>query len=158
LSKARAGRRGFTVIELLTAVVVLGTVARMAYPDLHAMMLRAQAADVAAAVETARAAAERFHRERLRWPDDGYAGQVPPQLEGYLPEGFRFEGAGFRLDWELWPLPDGLPGEPSTRGLAAISVVTSDAALGRAVADLLPPGTAHWALDDTYTFVVARIP
>lgn len=155
--EARGARLGVTVIELLTGVVVLATIARMAYPSFHAMMTRAQADDVAAAVETARTAAERFHGERLRWPADAYAGQVPRELEGYLPEGFRFEGSGYRLDWERWNLPDGLPGERATHGVAAISVVTPDAALGRAVADVLDATAAHWELDDTWTFLVARI-
>ncbi len=158
MSAAREGRRGFTVVEFLTALIALITIARVAYPDIHEMMLRAHAADVAEAVGTARRAAERFRLERLRWPADGYAGQVPPELEGYLPDGFRFEGTGYRLDWERWSLPDGLPGEPSTHGLVGISVVTPDAALGRAVADRLGADAAHWALDDTYTFLIARLP
>ena len=153
-----AGRAGFTVAEALTAVVVLATIVRMAFPQIQAALLRWRAEDVVEAVETVRSAARRFASERARWPADGDAGQVPAELVAYLPRGFRFEGAGYRLDWERWSLPDGLPGEPSTHGLVGVSVVTPDVALGRAVTRLLAGRTSSWELDESHTLLFATLP
>jgi hypothetical protein len=116
-----------------------------------------QAREVVEAVRTVRTAAERFHAERMRWPEDALTGEVPLDLEAYLPGGFRFEGAGYRLDWERWALPDGLPDAPGLRGLVGVSVVTPDAALGQAVIRLLQDDATPWTLGDTYTLLFARI-
>jgi hypothetical protein len=132
--------------------------ARLAFPEIHAFFTRVEARRVAEAVETVRDAAVRFHAETRRWPRDAATGEVPPELQGFLPEGFRFEGAGYRLDWERWTLPDGLPQAPTARGLVGVSVVTPDLALGRAVAHRFAGGASALELDDTHTILFAALP
>lgn len=66
-------------------------------------------------------------------------------------------GLGYRLDWENWVLPEGLPRDRDARGLLGISVVTDDRELAQAVRDLLGPSMSGYALGDTYTFVVERM-
>lgn len=155
---APRGRRGFTVIEALTALLVVATVTRIALPEIHELLKAMQAKDVAEAVETVRGAAERFREERGRWPEDARTGEVPPDLTTYLPDGFRFDGAGYRLDWERWSLPDGLPDAPAVRGLVGVTVVTPDTELGLAVTERLGDRTAAWRLDDRWTLLFDRIP
>lgn len=149
-------RRGFTMVEMLTVAMVVSTLARIAVPDLHRVVLRGRAAEVVADFQTVRLAALTYRSERQAWPRDSYTGQVPPGLEGYLPGDFRFERQGYRLDWENWSLPDGLPEDRSIQGLVGVSIVTDDMELGQAVADALGGAGAHYALDDTYTFVIER--
>lgn len=150
-------RRGFTMVELLTVAVVMSTLLRMALPNFHEVLLKARAAEVVGDFETVRVAVMSYQADHHQWPRDGFTGEVPAGLEAYLPDGFRFDGPGYRLDWENWVLPDGLPRDPDTGVLLGISVVTTDMALGRAVVDLLGGGMATYALGDTYTFVVERM-
>ena len=105
-------RRGFTLVELLTVLMVMGTVGRITLPNVHNLVLNARAQEVANRVALVHLAAVDYMQDHGDWPDDVYAGQIPPGLDAYLPEGFAFEGEGYRLDWENWMVPDGLPDDP----------------------------------------------
>lgn len=150
-------RRGFTLVEVLTVAVVMGTLVRVALPNFHEVLLKARAAEVLGDFESVRVAILNYHADNLRWPEDGYTGQIPPGLDAYLPDGFDFVGPGYRLDWENWVLPSGLPKDPTAGALLGISVVTDDRELGQAVLDLLGSSMASYTLGDTYTFVVERM-
>lgn len=144
------------MVEMLTVAVVMGTLVRMAVPNLHELLLRARAAEVMGDFDVVRVAAQNYHAEHLQWPDDAYTGQIPPGLEDFLPEGFSFFRMGYSIDWENWVLPSGLPQSPGTKKLLAISIVTDDRALGQALVDVLGGAMAYYVLSDSYTFVVER--
>ena len=147
---------GFTMVEVLTVAVVMGTLVRIALPNFHEVLLRARAAEVVGDFEVVRLAVAGYYTDRGEWPPDSYTGVVPEGLDPYLPDNFSFEGAGYRLDWENWVLPDGLPQAPEVRSLLGISVVTTDRELGQAVLKLLGGGMAAYNLGDAYTFVIER--
>ena len=117
----------------------------------------ARAAEVVGHFETVRVAVLNYQSEHLEWPQDAYVGQIPPGLEEFLPDGYSFDRPGYRIDWENWVLPNGLPRHPETGILLGISVETDDAELGHAVVDLLGDGMAHYILGSTYTFDVERM-
>ncbi len=148
------GRSGFTMVELLTVTAIMGTLARMATPNLHAVLLKAEAASVAGDFETVRVAVQNYYADHLQWPPDASTGRVPEGLARYLPDNFSFVREGYELDWENWVLPDGLPQHPDTGVLIGISIVTKDRALGEAVVNLLGARMAHYTLGDRYTFVI----
>jgi len=150
------GDRGFTVVELLTVVMLAGTLGRVAAPDFHELFVQARAQEVVADVQILQLAVVTYQDDHGSWPEDTYAGVVPDGLESYLPEGFDMRGAGYRLDWDNWLLPDGLPENPDIGGLLAFSVVTEDRALGLATRDLLSAAMPAYVLDDRYTFVFAH--
>jgi prepilin-type N-terminal cleavage/methylation domain-containing protein len=150
-------RTGFTMVELLTVTAIMGTLVRIAVPDLHKAVVKAEAASVVGDFETVRVAVLNYHADHLQWPADGYSGVVPPGLAPYLPDGFSFVRQGYQLDWENWVLPSGLPQHPDTGVLLGISIVTSNRELGQEVVDLLGGGMAHYTLGDRYTFVVERM-
>jgi hypothetical protein len=145
------------MFEVLTVALIMGTLVRMAIPNLHHVLLNARSAEVIGDFEAVRVAVVDYHAAHSSWPRDGYTGEIPPGLAEYLPEGFRFEGAGYRLDWENWVLPNGLPGQPGRGVLLGISVVTDDRELGHAVADILGGTMASYTLGTSYTFVVERM-
>lgn len=148
---------GFTMVEVVTVAVVMGTLVRMAIPNFHEVLVKARAAEVLGDFETIRVAVLNYHADHLQWPADAYTGQVPSGLEEYLPEGYEFDQPGYRMDWENWVLPDGLPKHPDTGVLLGISVVTEDRELGVAIMDLLGSSMAAYNLGTKYTFVVERM-
>jgi len=146
-------RRGFTLVEAMTTVLVVSTLARIAVPNFQEMKLKARAAEVIAAVQHVSNAAVQYNAETHAWPADTWPGEVPPELEEYV-EAVRFDREGYRLDWENWRLPDGLPKHPETRVLLGVSVVTENPELGNAVVQMLGEGRAHFTMGDSYTFVL----
>lgn len=145
------------MVEVVTVALIMGTLVRISVPNFHAAVLKARAAEVAGDFEVVRVAVLNYHEKYLRWPADGYTGQVPPGLQEFLPDGFTFNRAGYQLDWENWTLPNGLPQNPQSGVLLGISIVTPDRALGVAVVHLLGGAMAHYELGDKYTFVVERM-
>ena len=145
------------MVEVLTVAVVMGTLVRMAVPNFHDLLLRARAAEVVGEFETLRIAALGYYADHREWPADAYTGQIPDGLQEYLLEGYSFDQAGYRLDWENWVLPDGLPQHPETGVLLGISIVTEDRALGHAVMDFFGTAMARYTLGTKYTFVVERM-
>ena len=145
------------MIEMITVAVVMGTLVRVALPNLHDALLNARAAEVVTEFETVRLAVLSYRSNHAQWPEDAYVGQIPSGLAEFLPEDFDFIGAGYRLDWENWVLPSGLPQHPETDLLLGISIVTEDAELGYAVVDFLGGEMAHYTLGTSYTFVIDRM-
>ena len=144
------------MVEVMTVALVVSTLVRMAIPNFHEILVKARAAEVLGDFETVRLAVEHYYNDHFEWPADAYTGQIPPGLAEYLPEGYRFDQAGYRLDWENWLLPNGLPENPETGALLGISIVTDDRELGQAVIDFLGGAMANYTLGTKYTFVVER--
>lgn len=154
--KARSLLRtaGFTLVEVLTALMVMSVVVRIGIPNYQDILLKAEATRAVADFEVIRLAAFEYQSDHHRWPADAAPGQVPQGLETYLPEGFSFQRALYDLDWESWELPSGLPTQADLRGLVGISIVTQDRRLGAALEGLVGNSDSHFALGDTYTFLV----
>ena len=148
---------GFTIIEVMTVAVVMSTLVRIALPNFHEVLLMTRAAEVVGHFETVRVAALNYYAEHYEWPDDAYVGQIPEGLAEFLPDNYNFNRAGYRLDWENWVLPNGLPTHPETGVLVGISVSTEDSELGYAVVDLLGGIMAYYTLGTNYTFVMERM-
>ena len=147
-------RRAFTIVEVVTIMMIVSVLTRIAIPQMQEILTRARATEVRASFSVVEEAATRLSIENNPWPNDTDAGIVPPELIDMLPGGFSFERERYQLDWENWILPGGMPGDPSVRGLIGISITTSDRALGLALLDLIPIN-AKFELGETYTFVFA---
>ena len=148
-------RDGFTLVELLVVVLIVGILARIGIPNLQHVVQKARAAEAMASIQAVRVAAYAYNTETHRWPPDYNPGVMPTELEPYLGTGFLFEGEGYQLDWENWVLPDGRPKHPETEVMLGISITTSDARLGEAFVELLGDGSAaHYTLGSNYTFVL----
>ena len=130
-------RGGFSLIELLMAMAIIGILAGLAIPNLQNMTYRARATEVAADLDVVRVAAVQYNADQFAWPADADQGTVPPGLSDFLPEGFSFQGNGYELKYENFDLPSGLPGDPSTRQLIAVSVTADIVELSNAVLELM---------------------
>ena len=153
----RAGhrkRRGSTIVETVTVMLLLGIITRIAIPQMQDLLTRARATEIRATFSTVEGAANRLSLENAPWPPDQDAGVVPPPLVDRLPEGFSFERDRYQLDWENWILPEGMPGDSTVRRLIGISITTSDRSLGLALMDVISLN-AKFSLGETYTFIFA---
>ena len=144
---------GFTMIEVLTALMVMSVVVRIGIPGYQGVTLKAHAVQVVADIQELRTAVNEYQADHLGWPEDVGPGLVPIDLAPYL-DGLTFKRRLYQLDWQNWRLPSGLPGRPGARAILAVSVVTEDRALGVALEDLLGTTTNHFSVGDTYTFVL----
>lgn len=154
LSTLLAKRVGFTLIEVLTALMVMSVVARMGVPRYQEVWVRAEAARAAGDFHLVRQAAMEYLTDHNRWPQEMETGQVPPGLEPYLPDGYSFNRGFYRLDWENWPLPLGLPNHPDIQRVLGLTIVTRDPALGMALEELLGTNSPNFSLAGHYTFVL----
>lgn len=143
-------RRGFTMVEVLVVVAVASILTRLAIPSVQEALLRARATEAVADLRVVEVAARQFNADTGLWPPEANPGEVPPELLPYLPEGFSFAFEGYRLDWEHWILPQGLPSDPDADELVGVSLVTDRDDLGLAAAELLGP-SGWYTVGDHYT-------
>jgi prepilin-type N-terminal cleavage/methylation domain-containing protein len=150
-------RGGFSLIELLMAVSIVGILAGLAIPNLRSMTFRARATEVAGDLEVVRVAALNYNGDEHRWPADAAQGVVPPEFVSgdHLPSGFVFQGNGFELKYENFSLPGGLPGDPTTTQLIAVSVTVETEELSNAVVELLG-GSLVFSVGFKHTVVIDR--
>ena len=153
--RADVRRGGFSLVELLMAVSIVGILAAIAIPNMRNMTFRARATNVAADLEVLRLATLDYNADMHAWPSDAAAGVVPPELVGHLPDGFSFDGNGYQLDFEVLSFPTGLPGDPTTTQLIGAIVTSTDDRLHNAVAELLG-GNIVASAGNTHTVVIDR--
>ncbi len=137
------------------ALSIVGILASLAIPNLRSMTFRARATEVAGDLEVVRVATVSFNGDAHTWPADAAQGVIPPELNGYLPDGFSFQGNGFELKYEHFNLPGGLPGDPNTTQLIAVSVTVETEELSNAVVELLG-GSLVFSVGSTHTVVIDR--
>jgi hypothetical protein len=119
------------------------------------MTFRARATTVAADIEVLRVATLSYNGDQHSWPAEVAAGVVPPELTGFLPDGFSFSGNGYQIDYENLSFPLGLPGDPTTTQLIGAAVTATDDRLSNAIAELLG-GNIVASAGNTHTVVIDR--
>ena len=97
---SRLTARGFTFVELMTVIIILGLLAGIAILKYIDLRNAARAAEVAGDFRTVMVAAYNYYSDHNDWPPDGAAGVVPPSLVQYLPGSFRFDKPEYTLDFD----------------------------------------------------------
>jgi prepilin-type N-terminal cleavage/methylation domain-containing protein len=77
-------RRGFTLIEVLIVVIVLGVLATVVIAQFSGVTFDAQQAAFATSARTFIRAAELYKLDHGSYPDAAAPGQVPPGMEPYI--------------------------------------------------------------------------
>lgn len=119
-------RKGFTLIEMMVVMVVLGVLVNIAVPVYRDIRLRADAARVIGDFTTIRSAAYDNFASSSLYPGHSGWGIVPPAFQPSLQGNFQFSYKTARYRWRRWSRPDGTPRNPNRQAQLAIQVRSND--------------------------------
>ena len=148
----RRRRRGFSLIELMTVMAVIGLLAALGIPRYRDMKRRAHSAAVVSDFNTVRIAAYNYFAEHSTYPADGSVGAPPPSLVPYLPQGFEFATPNYTLDYDVWPSPLN-----PTQLVVGVTVTAADAELIAMIARNIRAGGIGLVSQDGYTYIFAGL-
>jgi prepilin-type N-terminal cleavage/methylation domain-containing protein len=147
-------RAGYTFVEVLVVVIIVGLLVKIAFPRYHEMKRQAIAGKAAADYNALKLAAYAYHTEFQTWPAEAAAGVVPAELVNDLPEGFDFNRGEYVLDWQNWQLPSGLPQFPAQNMLMAVTISTTDSLLASTILNKLGSRVVHFNTGNASTFLI----
>lgn len=101
MKKANNSKKGFTLIELMIAVVILGVLASIAVPLFSNYVRNSRAATFASDIRILANAGSQYSLESGWWVPDAPSGEFPEELEGYFSRR-KFElGSSLGGQWDF---------------------------------------------------------
>lgn len=145
-------RDGFTFIELLMVVTIIGILASVAIPKYRTVKRRAMATQIAGDFDVVRLAAMSFQADSGYFPPETAPGTMPAAMQKYLPTNFDFQKQDWTIDYENWET--NAQSRTTTGILIGVSFTTPDQALGQTAMTLL--GNApSFTVGNKYTFLIS---
>jgi len=147
-------RRGFTFVEMMIVMIIVGLLSSVAVPKYIDLKRRASTTRVVGDFQAIRIAAMSFFGDSAYYPAEAPAGEIPPHLDKYLPTGFTFRRPGWTLDYENWDV--GESSFSTTSQVIAITLIPDDPLL--AVTTLRVMGGVPAYLEgNTVTFIISGL-
>jgi len=144
------GRRGFTIIELLVVMVVLGILSSIAILKYIDLRKTAQAARVAADFNAIKIATYAYYTDDYKWPAEVSAGVIPPELVPVLNQGFSFVRDEYTLDYDYFPISGSGPGGY----IVGVTVTTTDPKLMTKLEQILGRNMPFIASGGSLTYII----
>jgi len=144
------GRRGFTIIELLVVMVVLGILSSIAILKYIDLRKTAQAARVAADFNAIKIATYAYYTDDYKWPAEVSAGVIPPELVPVLSQGFSFVRDEYTLDYDYFPISGSGPGSY----IVGVTVTTTDPKLMTKLEQILGRNMPFISSGGSLTYII----
>jgi prepilin-type N-terminal cleavage/methylation domain-containing protein len=144
-------RRGFSIIELLLTMAIIGLLARIAVPRYGEMKRRAIAAAIIGDVHAIRIAAFSHYTETGAFPPASGSGSLPSELVDNLPTGFTFDRPDYDYEWHTWSATVG----SNTESLVGVRVTINDARIAAQLVLNAGSGFIPVVSGNTVTFLVS---
>ena len=145
-------RRGFSLIELMTVMAVMGLLASLSVPRYRDMKRRAYSANVLSDFNTVRVAAYNYFADNSTYPPDGSSGSPPVSMVPYLPQNFTFDNEHYTLDYDVWPSPLN-----PTQLIVGVTVTSGDQELVNMIARNVKAGGMGINVGNGYTYIFAGL-
>ena len=146
-------RSGFTIIELLMAMTIVGLLSAVVVPKFTEMKRRATATQILGDFGVMRHAAMTFYVDSGYFPRETPRGTLPPNLSTYLPNGFEMKKELWTMDYENWTLRTGT--RFTKTGVAiGVSFVIPDEKLAHTAMRLVGNAPA-FTVGSKYTFLIS---
>ena len=144
-------RRGFTFIELLVVMIVIGLLSGLGLLKYMDLKHRAMSAQAVADLEAIRLAGYSAWYETGTWPNEAGPGIVPAGLAPYLSSSFSFAKPEYTLDWENFVPPGGGPSGGMQLGVVLTS---SNSRLTAVLAQNLGNKAPFFVIGGNLTYVI----
>jgi prepilin-type N-terminal cleavage/methylation domain-containing protein len=140
-----SGRSGFTLVELVIVVMVIGLLAAIGIPNFQRAVLKARATEAVSELHVIRVAVMGYLADTNTWPAEVARGRIPSGLGDYLPDGFSFAPEAYTIDYDNW--------SGTSEGFIGLAIITAEPELGAAMVDML--GSNAWTNgSDKFTWVI----
>ena len=139
-------------LEVLSLVVILGTVGALAVPKSGEIQRARTAQALLADVEVVRKAVYRFYSDSAYFPVQQPGQRVPEGLRPYLPRGFSLTRSYGALDYRNWPMARQDTALTRASNVVGVTVTVTDRRVGAAAAARAPE-LSRFMIGDTYTFL-----
>lgn len=138
---SKSGRRGFTLVELLIVMVIIGILTGLALPNLQNAVWKARAAEVASDIHTITLAYHEFLADGGNRVNNAGWGRIPSDLAPYLPDGLSFTNSFVDYRWTR-VAPGASPWDLEMGMVRVRPVAKYRKAMMRALASVAPAATS----------------
>ena len=134
-------------------MIIVGCLSAIAVPKYIDLKRRANTTKVIGDFQTVRVAVMSFYADSSYFPGESGPGEIPNNLQRYLPIGFTFQRAEWTLDYENWDVGEG-QGFSNSSSLIGVTVNCQDALLGETTSRLLG-NVPQVAASPSFTFMIS---